>query len=63
MSINTAFNQWEILDRSSNLVDFIELQLLDHMGITKSQNKKVKKIMDLMYAIYQEAGVIVLAKG
>ena len=56
------YNQYEILDRSSNILSNIEDQLLDHEDITKSQNKKVSKAMRLLGKVYQEAGLLALSE-
>lgn len=53
------FNQYEIMDRTHIILESIDDNILNHIGITKKQSKKVKKAMSLLEDVYQIAGNLV----
>lgn len=50
------FGQYEIMDRTSCIVNEIADNIGNHPALTKKQNKKLEKALSLLNEVYQIAG-------
>jgi len=52
----TDFGQYEIMDRTYCIIEQIEIQIMQHNGLTINQQKKLIKALNLLDDVYQSAG-------
>lgn len=51
----TAFDYFELGDRASSIIGMVDSLLENHQALAKGDTKRIAKVIDLLYNIYNTA--------